>query len=1052
MQNFNGNDPFSAHYGDVMIPRVPIHPTGLRLGFREPVGGMVWLQNKCAVEFVGRTVHAHPQGAATRAAFYETAVSDYSNPDTSLYVCVGESNTRPNCFNLVAAERVPQLHRRQAPFHFMRPMLDAWDVLRSEDAMGNIVAGQAYGTTCACTFSFCDHIKHAVTEMSMTRRVVNVVVLLYDVYDITLAMIEQFFNDTNQYHIDNVVLKCDIQMGLTKFNPYQGVAFGGEYAYRWVPGGKVLAMVKGNGNVPYGPHDACFWAHTCRPQWGNLVWKMTTELGPADEVAVYRFVYARNYVLREPPLLLGYEYAHVHEDEVQPTTLIPIELATELRLIAQGQVRDNRLQSELYRRARRIVSGRDPHVKLTVPEVLREEIVLVAVKDALTYVSPHENDMMTGLDQRAVELAQHNFRLRNWGMKSAKWVVALSVVAVVLFKLLMTHGFVNLFSGWLYVLMSVLGAAAGGIALTIVVVSFAIMFGVTDVRQIAFSYRLPTHRLFWTYVILLMLMTTAVAQDQHVKDSGVTDYCEDIGPMHWLRHMECPTQYPAYHSTQGLKEVDRGAKYKVIDVMEHRVSAGPTVFGGASVEAPVSVPAACQCNEIVALANRALLAVPGCAAGAWDEAFDLFESFYTKAAARVQQTFPIDILTWEEWLHRDGYTDAFRAKMLVAKDSLVDFKLPSLKKLRDNLDEVKLTAKDYYRNFFVKIEKWIKDVEYAPRAIQGMSDRLQATIGPFFYSLSKVHNKVLGVESPICYGPGLTAEQIGAWIEEWSETYPFYYAADAVRFDAHLKRPAFERINKFYKSVVMAPRRVTDAVEGKIDKIGYTRFGIRYEVEGTRASGDSDTTEGNTGFTIASTNAALIKQGFQGPGIDYALIAAGDDQLFFTSRPIDEVLYHKYQLGLGLEIELIPGKHLYQIDFLSALAYPSADGVVMGPKIGRLLARLGTASTPQSDYAEYMYSVAHGLFNLTHHVPILRTLIWKMMSLGTENDKIEFEHFKMNATAAHGIHSDVYGFVCDRYNVSLSTIDEIEAEITGVWVFPHVWEHPAIIDMIKTDG
>jgi len=92
------------------------------------------------------------------------------------------------------------------------------------------------------------------------------------------------------------------------------------------------------------------------------------------------------------------------------------------------------------------------------------------------------------------------------------------------------------------------------------------------------------------------------------------------------------------------------------------------------------------------------------------------------------------------------------------------------------------------------------------------------------------------------------------------------------------------------------------------------------------------------------------------------------------------------------------------------------------------------------------------LVNFTAHVPILRTLVWQMMNLGSENDILIFEHNKMNASAAHGLSPDVYGFISDRYGISLSTIDEIENEIVGIWSFPHVWKHPSIAHMISVDN
>jgi len=376
------------------------------------------------------------------------------------------------------------------------------------------------------------------------------------------------------------------------------------------------------------------------------------------------------------------------------------------------------------------------------------------------------------------------------------------------------------------------------------------------------------------------------------------------------------------------------------------------------------------------------------------------------------------------------------------------------------LKEVGLSAQDYTRKGFIKVEKWTKSkielaVEYAPRTIQGMSDKLQVAIGPYFHAASKMHTKVFNRTTPILYAPGATAEEIGYWFQMWQTAFPLILEGDATRMDAHLKRPAFESMMKFHRHLKM-PTRIGDILREKVATVGVMRrTRTRYQIDGTRKSGDSETTNENTDFTLASYMYCLEQQGAKGPGTDYALAGAGDDVivLIHPSVPIDLRLLEQHMLNLGMVVEVSLHRQVADATFLSALFYPSQEGTVLSPMIGRLLARLGWSATPQRDYDAYMWAVATGLSNATTHIPILRALIYKMKELGREGDvtlKAD-DVWKTKTEIAHGLSLDIYAFLEQRYGIGCDIIDQIEDEITQIESMPYVWQHPAIRIIIDRD-
>lgn len=144
----------------------------------------------------------------------------------------------------------------------------------------------------------------------------------------------------------------------------------------------------------------------------------------------------------------------------------------------------------------------------------------------------------------------------------------------------------------------------------------------------------------------------------------------------------------------------------------------------------------------------------------------------------------------------------------------------------------------------------------------------------------------------------------------------------------------------------------------------------------------------------------------------------------------------------------------YDAEFCSSLPWPSADGTVFGPKIGRVISRTGFKRL--GDRGAWMGQVrgdALGLAATCNHVPILRAWVAKVLAL-TSSRKIfnPNDKHKVRAARPHGFTEEAWAFATDRYGLDRGVLEELERQIAGVVAFPVVLTHPAWDVIVRRDS
>jgi hypothetical protein len=214
---------------------------------------------------------------------------------------------------------------------------------------------------------------------------------------------------------------------------------------------------------------------------------------------------------------------------------------------------------------------------------------------------------------------------------------------------------------------------------------------------------------------------------------------------------------------------------------------------------------------------------------------------------------------------------------------------------------------------------------------------------------------------------------------------------DAVKLDLHLKEAALDTQVEIYKALD-CPYEVLEAKrQENLGVRGVSTTGVNFRCRAVKRSGDSDTTFGNTCSCITCWLGALQSAGYVLEQ-DFAMAVMGDDVvvLLRVKPDLDHLL--GFVRSMGIESEMTLHQHRANCTFLSALFYPSADGTVLAPMLGRVFARLGWATHAPgmekwgtNKWGRYMYSVARGLQTTVAHVPIMSTYIDRMLSLGIAN-------------------------------------------------------------------
>jgi len=355
-----------------------------------------------------------------------------------------------------------------------------------------------------------------------------------------------------------------------------------------------------------------------------------------------------------------------------------------------------------------------------------------------------------------------------------------------------------------------------------------------------------------------------------------------------------------------------------------------------------------------------------------------------------------------------------------------------------------LNARDLDNKMFVKREVLLKGgpiyQDFDPRAIQGCSPKANVAFGPFIWHMSKILSAKWNPDHRICYTSGMTAEQIGNWRASFSQEDVTIVELDESRYDAHQGEGAYTNSNilKYHCGIEDYPyaKAVNDSL---VKTKGWTYKGSRYSVPYTMTSGRQDTSVSNSFNNGTKLDFLLDTFGLD---CEYKMLVHGDDSLVVIRKKMSprakkelENFLVEMNLRLGFSTKCKVSDQWHEVEYCSSLFWPTSDGYVLGPKIGKRLPKIGFGIRPLN--SGETKAMLMGLALEAGFVPVIRKYAEYASSLLKEVKIKEFaderKQYKSLATTSHTASDETNVFFMSRYGFDIDSVEEIfMASLAGV--------------------
>lgn len=229
-----------------------------------------------------------------------------------------------------------------------------------------------------------------------------------------------------------------------------------------------------------------------------------------------------------------------------------------------------------------------------------------------------------------------------------------------------------------------------------------------------------------------------------------------------------------------------------------------------------------------------------------------------------------------------------------------------LEQARVSLQSSAFRAKDSRVSMFLKDDKYFLDDLKEPRCIQYRSKRFHLYLGRFIHPMEVLfcHYEDNGIR--ICAKSRNSLDRASDLRAAWEEFVdPMAVLLDHSKFDAHVAVPHLDVEHSFYKAL-NPDLRLAHALSMQMHNVGYTKHGTRYEVDGTRMSGDV-----TTGFGNSVINYAMIATWLKKCGVRGRAYVDGDDSVVTMSRDQYDKLDFSWWVSVGMHTKV---EHAYEFE------------------------------------------------------------------------------------------------------------------------------------------
>lgn len=292
-------------------------------------------------------------------------------------------------------------------------------------------------------------------------------------------------------------------------------------------------------------------------------------------------------------------------------------------------------------------------------------------------------------------------------------------------------------------------------------------------------------------------------------------------------------------------------------------------------------------------------------------------------------------------------------------------------------------------NGFIKMEKFTEDklLTKPPRMIQFRSyeflGMLTRILKPIDKMLLKCESNFNGQSVGSLFGKGESQSAIAAKMRKhWDDfSEPVALCVDATHFDNHVTKKWLQVEHSIYGDVI-CDKHKTRILKKQLKGRGVTQFGIKYELDGTRCSGEYNTGMGNSLISVTMITHVLRRMGIR----KFRIIVNGDDSvIFIESRDllVFKLLFKGYFSDLCMDMKLDRICYIFeQIEFCQCQpVYIGGEWrLIRNPK--RLISRSTVMINDFSKSVERYYA-SLSLCELALNVgcPMLQSFALKLLSM-----------------------------------------------------------------------
>lgn len=315
--------------------------------------------------------------------------------------------------------------------------------------------------------------------------------------------------------------------------------------------------------------------------------------------------------------------------------------------------------------------------------------------------------------------------------------------------------------------------------------------------------------------------------------------------------------------------------------------------------------------------------------------------------------------------------------------------------------------RDAWIKVFVKFEKlnFTKKRNPAPRVIQPRSPVYNLCVGRFTRRVEADLYRALAEEWSDDVGDyvvmkGLTVEEVAMGLrKKWNRfTNPVAVGLDASRFDQHVSVDALKWEHSVYRQIFKKNKQLAKLLKCQLNNKGMAYLDghkVKYSANGTRASGDMNTSLGNC--LIMCT---LVREYIRELGIHIEFANNGDDCLLFMEKEDLHKLdgLRDWFLDYGFEMEVEAPEYVFErCVFCQAqpvLVNKAEDKWVMVRQPESAFAKdsLSLSEPTERGYKLWCYQVGVGGHSLYGDMPIFGAIYNSYKRQGTDRARVYRKH------------------------------------------------------------